>query len=148
MVNCINLIIEMSPRFILGRGNVPCVAEVVNRSLKADCTDYNFTSSVQFSSIGHFENKMLTSLSKSTNEDRPSVIAAMLTFEKFCVVCIILSSAHTKSFIYFSLSVPAVLKWTHPKNEQNRSSSLGPRHLNHMDILRSVFPQEFLQGFL
>ena len=31
----------MSPRFILGRENVPCVAEVVNRSLKADCTDYN-----------------------------------------------------------------------------------------------------------
>ena len=40
MVNCINLIIEMSPRFILGRENVPYVAEVVNRSLKADCTDY------------------------------------------------------------------------------------------------------------
>ena len=32
--------IEMSPRFILGRENVPCVAEVVNKSLKADCTDY------------------------------------------------------------------------------------------------------------
>ena len=30
----------MSPRFVLGRGNVPCVAEVVNRSLKADCTDF------------------------------------------------------------------------------------------------------------
>ena len=30
----------MSPRFILGRENVPCVAEVVNRLLKADCTDY------------------------------------------------------------------------------------------------------------
>ena len=30
----------MSPRFILGRENVPCVAEVVNRSLKADCTNY------------------------------------------------------------------------------------------------------------
>ena len=40
MVNCINLVIEMSPHFILGRENVPCVAEVVNRSLKADCTDY------------------------------------------------------------------------------------------------------------
>ena len=33
--------IKMSPRFVLGRENVPCVAEVVNRSLKADCTDYN-----------------------------------------------------------------------------------------------------------
>ena len=42
MINCINLIIEMSPRFILGRENVPCVAEVVNRSLKADCTDYTW----------------------------------------------------------------------------------------------------------
>ena len=42
MVNCINLIIEMSPRFILGRENVPCVAEVVNRSLKADCTNYTW----------------------------------------------------------------------------------------------------------
>ena len=33
--------IEMSPRFVLGRENVPCAAEVVNRSLKADCTDFN-----------------------------------------------------------------------------------------------------------
>ena len=40
MVNCINLIIEMSPRFVLGRENLPCVAEVVNRSLKTDCTDF------------------------------------------------------------------------------------------------------------
>ena len=31
---------KMSPRFVLGRENVPCVAEVVNRSLKADCTDF------------------------------------------------------------------------------------------------------------
>ena len=30
----------MSPRFVLGRENVPCVAEVVNRSLKADYTDF------------------------------------------------------------------------------------------------------------
>ena len=30
----------MSPRFVLGRENVPCVAEVVNRSLEADCTDF------------------------------------------------------------------------------------------------------------
>ena len=33
-------ILKMSPRFVLGRENVPCVAEVVNRSLKADCTDF------------------------------------------------------------------------------------------------------------
>ena len=30
----------MSPRFKLRRENVPCVAEVINRSLKADCTDF------------------------------------------------------------------------------------------------------------
>ena len=30
----------MSAGFVLGRENVPCVAEVVNRSLKADCTDF------------------------------------------------------------------------------------------------------------
>ena len=33
----------MSPRFVLGRENVPCIAEVVNRSLKADCTDFTRT---------------------------------------------------------------------------------------------------------
>ena len=33
--------IKMSPRFVLGRENVPRVAEVVNRSLKADYTDFN-----------------------------------------------------------------------------------------------------------
>ena len=32
--------IKMSSRFVLGRENVPCVAVVVNRSLKADCTDF------------------------------------------------------------------------------------------------------------
>ena len=39
----------------------------------------------------------------------------------------------------------------HPKNEQNRTSTLGPLHLNPMDILRNVLaeflPQEFLPGF-
>ena len=36
----------MSPRFVLRRENVPCVAEVVNRSLKADCTDFTFVSMI------------------------------------------------------------------------------------------------------
>ena len=31
---------KMSPHFVLGRENVPCTTEVVNRSLKADCTDF------------------------------------------------------------------------------------------------------------
>ena len=30
----------MSPRFVLVRENVQCAAEVVNRSLKADCADF------------------------------------------------------------------------------------------------------------
>ena len=33
---------KTSPRFILERENVLCVAEVVNRSLKADCTDFTY----------------------------------------------------------------------------------------------------------
>ena len=32
--------IKMSPRFVLGQENVPCVAGVVSRWLKADCTDF------------------------------------------------------------------------------------------------------------
>ena len=36
----------MSPRFILGRENVSCVSEVVNKSLKADCTDFNCVNSM------------------------------------------------------------------------------------------------------
>ena len=53
MVNCINLIIEMSPRFVPGRENVPCVAELVNRSLKADCTDFtkNLTTFQEFQNV-------------------------------------------------------------------------------------------------
>ena len=66
----------------------------------------------------------------------------------FSTVCIILSSVHIKCFIYFSLSVPAVLKWTHPKNEQYRGSALGPRHLNPMDILRNVFTSRISSRFL
>ena len=47
----------MSPRFVLGRENVPCVAEVVNRSHKADCTDFTylltFSLKVHFVVYGH-----------------------------------------------------------------------------------------------
>ena len=48
----------MSPRFVLGRENVPCVAEVVNRSLKADYTDFNCKSKTKSSGTTH---KMNTS---------------------------------------------------------------------------------------
>ena len=39
----------MSPLFVLGRENVPCVAEAVSGSLKADCTD--FTKIIQLKSV-------------------------------------------------------------------------------------------------
>ena len=42
----------MGPRFVLGRENVSCVAEVVNRSLKVDCTD--FTEDISFEGFCHF----------------------------------------------------------------------------------------------
>ena len=64
-----------------------------------------------------------------------------LHLRNFSIVCIVLSSAHIKCFIYFSLSVR--------QNRKNRSSTLGPGHLNPVDILRNYLflPQEFLQGF-
>ena len=46
---------------------------------------------------------------------------------------------YTKRFNYFPLSAPGVLKRTHPKIEQIRSSTLGPLHSNPMDMLKSVF---------
>ena len=66
----------------------------------------------------------------------------------FSIVCIILSSTHIKSFIYFSLSVPVVLKLMHPQNEQNRSSTSGPLHFNPMDILKNVFTSRIPSRFL
>ena len=44
-----------------------------------------------------------------------------------------------KSFIYFTLFVPGVLKRTHPKAELNRSSAVGPRNINPVDILKNLF---------
>ena len=41
----------MSPRFLLGRENVPCVAEVVNKSLKADWKDFTSLGLFQFNPI-------------------------------------------------------------------------------------------------
>ena len=55
----------MSPRFVLGRENVPCVAEVVNRSLKADCTD--FTHGIGFSRPSTKRGLILTGLELNTN---------------------------------------------------------------------------------
>ena len=66
---------------------------------------------------------------------------------KFSIARIVLSSAHIKSVIYFSLSVPVVLKKTYPKNEQNRSSTLGLSHLNSMDILRHLFTSRISSRF-
>ena len=36
----------MSPRFIFRRENVSCIAEVVDKWLKADCTDFNCINSI------------------------------------------------------------------------------------------------------
>ena len=36
----------------------------------------------------------------------------------------------------------------HPKNEQNRSSTLGPRRLNPTEILRNVFTSRISSRFL
>ena len=61
---------------------------------------------------------------------------------------IMLSYAHIKSLIYFSLSVPVVLKRRHPQNEQNRSYTLGRLDLNPMDILKNVFTSRISSRFL
>ena len=51
----------MGPLFVLGPENGPCVAEVVNRSLKADCT--NFLSCVVYSLLS------CVMYSQATNQD-------------------------------------------------------------------------------
>ena len=51
----------MSPRFVLGGGgNVPCVAEVVNRSLKPDCTDFQKNLLESFNNIRYKQNILLS----------------------------------------------------------------------------------------
>ena len=57
----------MSPRFVLGRKNVPCVAEVVNRSLKADCTDF-IRDCKSFKMMRLQENCRFSSANKGTEE--------------------------------------------------------------------------------
>ena len=58
----------MSPRFLLVRENVPCVAEVVNRSLKADCTDFTV---IQYFVIGFYSSgyHLCLHLYKNVRED-------------------------------------------------------------------------------
>ena len=46
----------MSPHFVLGRENVPCVTEVVNRSLKADCTDFSYMLLID---VKNFEKRLI-----------------------------------------------------------------------------------------
>ena len=76
----------MSPRFILGRENVPCVAEVVNRSLKADCTDFtaysderqNLVNSItrSFPNIILFHKNKLFSIIFECNEQHSKLISS------------------------------------------------------------------------
>ena len=58
----------MSPRFVLERESVPCVAEVVNRSLKADCTDFTSYFFLQFRHIFEIDQK-----AHNTTTSRPPV---------------------------------------------------------------------------
>ena len=66
----------MSPCFVLGRENVPCVAEVVNRSLKADCTDFT-------TNLRNFEN---CSVLEDVSENIHALISlkSPAVFRKFC----------------------------------------------------------------
>ena len=51
--------VKMSPRFVLGRENVPC-AEALNKSLKADCTDFTEKWLYPFYPMGtHFTHQTL-----------------------------------------------------------------------------------------
>ena len=68
----------MSPRFILGRENVPCVAEVVNRSLKADCTDSS--SSFHMFIYARSEQCDLGPIYTITNTQRISIYPSKLKF--------------------------------------------------------------------
>ena len=52
----------MSPHFVLGRENVPCVSEVVNRSLKADYTDFTINMNSQHNNYPVFSGIKLFSL--------------------------------------------------------------------------------------
>ena len=70
----------MSSRFVLGRENVPCVAEVVNRSLKADCTDFSKVCSTNFQVMFTLYRIVKRSATKSVL-DRASVHTRNAAFE-------------------------------------------------------------------
>ena len=69
----------MSPRFVLGRENVPCVAEVVNRSLKADCTDFTVETG------GQTENAIKHGINAGdkANVVNDKIVAS--AYNKFCI---------------------------------------------------------------
>ena len=58
----------MSPRFVLGQENVPCVAKVVNRSLKADCTDFTGTCTILQKTINGFLCLLIVFLKSKTHQ--------------------------------------------------------------------------------
>ena len=66
----------MSPRFVLGGGNVPCLAEVLNRSLKADCTDF-ISDGLESQELN---DKLLSNLVLSSS---PFPVSSPLLFENF-----------------------------------------------------------------
>ena len=97
----------MNPRFVLGRENLPCVAEVVNRSLKADCTDFT-----QKWSLG----TGLPARSRSTSDKWPGNQAVLL-------------AAYSLGFTFndFSLVVDVALErvWIKKPGGENNMKALG-----------------------
>ena len=50
--------------------------------------------------------------------------------------------SHKRFYLFFFIRTGST-NMKASENEKNRSSTLGPLHLNPMDILRNVLPQEF-----
>ena len=95
----------MSPRFVLGRENVPCVAEVVNRSLKADCTEFTF----------HLQESV--SYQKIYNRYSLSVNIYIMR-ELFCqLVCSI--------FEFYAINYASVFAFEYQSNFETMPTSLG-----------------------
>ena len=68
----------MSPRFVLGRENVPCVAEVVNRSLKADCTDFTCLTNKSCVKSTCWDRRATDSIIESVQKDTEAGIIGLI----------------------------------------------------------------------
>ena len=72
-----------------------------------------------------------------------------LQLRDISILCVILISVHRTGFIHFSLLVGTrIPKWTHLKTEENRSFTLGPRHLNPYSVYETKFSTTILLSSL